>query len=181
MLKLDPGDRELELILLRHELSILRRTVKKPRLRPADRMILAAPASRLPRRTWAGMLVRPETVLGWHRALVPQEMGGVWAPTWSWSTSDRQGLPTVDTAAGQRESVLGYTRIRGELLKLGHVVSATSIRNLMQKHQIPTSSRRSGLSWREFLRAQASTILAIDYFTVVTWTLRRLVRPFSLS
>jgi hypothetical protein len=63
----------------------------------------------------------------------------------------------------------GYLRIRGELLKLGHVVSATSIRNLMQKHRIPTSPRRAGPSWREFLRAQASAIVATDYFTVDTW------------
>jgi len=63
-------DREVELLLLRHELSILRRTVKKPRLNLVDRMILAALARRLPRRAWGGLLVQPETVLGWHRALV---------------------------------------------------------------------------------------------------------------
>jgi transposase InsO family protein len=64
-------------------------------------------------------------------------------------------------------------RIRGELLKLGHVVSATSIRNLMQKHCGPTSQRRSGLSWREFIRAQASAIVATDFFTLDTWNLKR--------
>jgi len=69
-LKLGGGDREVELLLVRHELSVLRRTVKKPRLNAADRMILAALAMKLPRRAWGGLLVRPETVLGWHRALV---------------------------------------------------------------------------------------------------------------
>jgi putative transposase len=181
MLKLDPGDRELELILLRHELSILRRTVKKPRLRPADRMILAALASRLPRRTWARLLVRPETVLGWHRALVRRK----------WAAFGRRrgpGRPRIDEDCRQLILRLakenprwGYVRIRGELLKLGHVVSATSIRNLMQKHRIPTSPRRSGLSWREFLRAQASGILATDYFTVDTWNLRRLYVLFFME
>src|SRR5216684_4426906 len=58
---------ELELLLLRQELSVLRRTVKRPQLNQADRMILAALARRLPRRAWGGSLVRPETVLGWHR------------------------------------------------------------------------------------------------------------------
>jgi putative transposase len=65
-------------------------------------------------------------------------------------------------------------RIRGELIKLGYVVSATSVRNLMHKHGVPTSPRRSCLSWREFLRAQASAIVATDYFTVDTWNLKRL-------
>lgn len=62
-LRLGGSDRDAELLILRHELSVLRRTVKKPRLKPADRMILAALAMRLPRRAWNGLLVRPETVL----------------------------------------------------------------------------------------------------------------------
>ncbi len=75
----------------------------------------------------------------------------------------------------------GYIRIRGELIKLGYVVSATSIRNLMQKHGIPNSPRRSSVSWREFLRAQASAIVATDYFTVDTWNLRRLYVLFFME
>ena len=71
VLRLDGDrDREVELLLLRHELRVLRRAVKKPRLNSADRMILAALARRLPRRALGGLLVRPETVLVWHRALV---------------------------------------------------------------------------------------------------------------
>src|SRR5713101_3716533 len=72
-------------------------------------------------------------------------------------------------------------RIRGELIKLGYVVSATSIRNLMQKHGVPTSSQRSCLSWREFLRAQASAIVATDYFTVDSWNLKRLYVLFFME
>lgn len=75
----------------------------------------------------------------------------------------------------------GYMRIRGELIKLGHVVSATSIRNLLQKHGVPTSPRRSRMSWREFLRAQASAIVATDYFTVDTWNLKRLYVLFFIQ
>ena len=75
----------------------------------------------------------------------------------------------------------GYMCIRGELIKLGYVVSATSIRNLMQKHGVPTSPRRWRLSWREFLRAQASAIVATDYFTVDTWNLKRLYVLFFME
>jgi len=71
--------------------------------------------------------------------------------------------------------------IRGELLKLGYVVSATSIRNLMQKHGVPTSPRRSRLSWREFLRAQAAAIVASYYFTADTWNLKRLYVLFFME
>ena len=175
VLRLDGDrDRDVELLLLRRELSVLRRTVKKPRLNSADRMILAALARRLPRRALGGLLVRPETVLGWHRALVRRK----------WAAFGRRRGPGRPRIGGEcRQLVLrlarenprwGYVRIRGELIKLGYVVSATSIRNLMQKHGVPTSPRRWRLSWREFLRAQASAIVATDYFTVDTWNLKRL-------
>ena len=175
------GERDVELLLLRHELSVLRRTVKKPRLNPVDRMILAALARRLPRRTWRGLLVRPETVLGWHRALVHKK----------WAAFGRRrgpGRPRIDGECRQLILRLasenprwGYMRIRGELLKLGYVVSSTSIRNLMQKHGVPTSPRRSRLSWREFLKAQAAAIVATDYFTVDTWNLKRLYVLFFME
>ncbi len=144
-------------------------------------MILAALARRLPRRAWGGLLVRPETLLGWHRALVRRK----------WAAFGRRrgpGRPRIDGECRQlilrlaRENPRwGYMRIRGELIKLGYVVSATSIRNLMQKHGVPTSSQRSCLSWREFLRAQASAIVATDYFTVDTWNLKRLYVLFFME
>jgi hypothetical protein len=102
----DDRDREVELLLLRRELSILRRTVKKPRLNPVDRMILAALARRLPRRAWGGLLVRPETLLGWHRALVRRK----------WAAFGRRrgpGRPRIDGVlaahllTGMGESPLG--------------------------------------------------------------------------
>ena len=180
-LKLGGGDREVELLLVRHELSVLRRTVKKPRLNAADRMILAALAMKLSRRAWGGLLVRPETVLGWHRALVHRR----------WAAFGRRrgpGRPRIDEECRQLIVRLakenprwGYMRIRGELLKLGFVISASTIRNLLRSYRMPTSPRRSGLSWREFLRAQASGIVATDYFTVDTWNLRRLYVLFFME
>ncbi len=175
------SDRDVELLVLRHELSVLRRTVKKPRLNSGDRMILAALARRLPRQAWGGLLVRPETVLGWHRALVRRK----------WAAFGRRrgpGRPRVDGECRQLILRLakenprwGYMRIRGELIKLGYLVSTTSIRNLMQKHGVPTSPRRWGMSWREFVRAQASAIVATDYFTVDTWNLKRLYVLFFIE
>jgi transposase InsO family protein len=75
----------------------------------------------------------------------------------------------------------GYLRIRWELLKLGYAVSPTAIHNLLRRNGIPTSPHRSKLSWRQFLRAQASAIVAADYFTVETWNLKRLYVLFFIQ
>src|SRR6266704_909134 len=73
LIRLPQAERDAELLLLRHELSVLRRSVKRPRLRMADRPILSALAMRLPRSAWNTLIVRPETVLGWNRALIKRK------------------------------------------------------------------------------------------------------------
>ena len=181
LIRLPQAERDAELLLLRHELSVLRRSIKKPRLRTWDRIILSALAMRLPRSAWGALIVRPETVLGWHRALVRRK----WA---AYGRRHCPGRPCMPAECRQlilrlaRENTQwGYMRIRGELLKLGYVVSATAIRNLLRRHGVPTSPRRSKLSWRQFLRAQASAIVATDYFTVETWNLKRLYVLFFME
>jgi putative transposase len=174
LIRLPQAERDAELVLLRHELGVLRRSVKKPRLRPWDRILLTVLAMRLPRSRWGALIVRPGTILGWHRALVRQK----WA---AYGRRRRPGRPRLPEQC--RELILrlakensgwGYVRIRGELLKLGYSVSSTAIRNLLRRQGVPTSPRRSEMSWRQFLRAQAATIVAADYFTVDIWNLKRL-------
>lgn len=167
------AERDAELLMLRHELSVLRRSVKKPRLRMWDRMILSALAMRLPRSTWGALIVRPETLLGWHRALIRRK----WA---AYSRRRRPGRPRMPEECRQLILRLAkenprwsYVRIQGELFKLGYAISPTAIRNLLRRHRLPTSPHRSKLSWRQFLRTQASAIVAADYFTVETWNLKR--------
>jgi putative transposase len=75
----------------------------------------------------------------------------------------------------------GYQRIRGELLKLGHRVSATTIRSLLRRHGIPPAPRRAGLSWRAFLHAHAAGVLACDFFTVETIRLRTVFVLFFIE
>lgn len=181
LMRLPQAERDAELLLLRHELSVLRRSVKRPRLRMWDRMILSALAIRLPRSTWSTLIVRPETVLGWHRALIRRR----WA---AYGRRGRPGRPRMPEECWQlilrlaRENPRwGYIRIQGELLKLGHVISPTAIRNLLRRYRVPTSPQRSKLSWRRFLRAQASAIVAADYFTVEIWNLKRLYVLFFME
>lgn len=149
------GDRtkELEILVLRHELSILRRQAGRPRFEAHDRLLLAALSRMLPRHSWNVFLVRPETLLRWHRRIV--------ARRWPYPHR-RPGRPPIGREL--REVILrlarenpswGYLRIVGELRKLGIVVSATSVRNILARAGVPPAPQRDSESWRSFLRAMA--------------------------
>jgi transposase len=168
------GDRakELEILVLRHELSILRRQVGRPRFDAHDRVLLAAFSRMLPRRSWAAFSVRPETLLAWHRRLVARR----------WTCPHRRpGRPPISRDVrelilrlARENSSWGYLRIAGELRKLGIVVSASSVRNILTRAGLPPAPRRDAQSWRSFLRSHRESILACDFFTVDTVWLRRL-------
>jgi hypothetical protein len=158
--------KELEILLLRPELAILRRQPRRARLGVVDRALLAALARALPRSAWTTLSVRPATPLRWHRELVRRH----------WTYPHRRlGRPRLD----RRMQVLvvrlarenpgwGYRRIVGELQALGICVSATSVRTILLRHGLPPAPQRHGLSWRSFLRRQAATTLACDFSTVET-------------
>jgi hypothetical protein len=163
--------KDIELIVLRHELEVLRRQVVRPKLRPVDRALLAAAASELPRSLRDTRLVTPRTLLRWHRALVRRK--------WR-QTSARRGRPPLTVEV--QELVLrlarenprwGYRRICGELGKLGFRASPTSVRRLLPGAKLGPAPRRTGPGSPEFLRAQAASIVACDFFTVETVLLRR--------
>ena len=166
-------DPEAELLLLRHQLRVVRRQVKRPQLNTADRTIMAALSQRMSRAALVGMLVQPETVLGWHRELVRRR----------WAAFGRRrgpGRPGLD--AELQKLILqiakdnprwGCVRVRGELLKLGHLVSATAIRKLLRRNRIGPAPLRSRQIWKAFLRAQASAIVLTDFLSVDTVFLKR--------
>jgi putative transposase len=173
------GSKELEIVVLRHELSILRRQTKRPQLREADRALLAALSRALPRRSWSVFVVSPRTLLRWHQRLI--------ARRWTYP-STRIGRPTVDSEVEQlvlrfarENSSWGYQRIVGELAGLGYVVSANSVRAILLRHGLPRAPERDELSWRQFLRQQATSILACDFLTIETVTLKRIYVLFFVS
>jgi putative transposase len=164
--------KELEILVLRHELAILRRQVARPKLTPRDRLLLATLSRVLPRRSWPVFFVTPETLLRWHRRLV--------ARRWTYPHR-RPGRPPLGSDV--RELILrlarengswGYVRIVGELRKLGIEVSATLVRNVLKAAGLTPAPQRDRLDWRSFLRQHAAATLACDFLTVETVLLRRL-------
>jgi len=172
--------KDIELLVLRHQVKVLQRQVKRPRLRRLDRLRLAAASRAMPRGLWSSFVVRPETLLRWHRELVRR--------TWTYKRRARPGRPPIDLEVsalivrlGRENPRGGYQRIRGELVKLGIRVSATTVRTILLRHGLDPAPRRTGPTWTEFLRSQASGILAFDSSTVQTVALKTLYVLFFIE
>jgi transposase InsO family protein len=171
--------KELEIVVLRHELAVLRRQVSRPRLRPSDRAFLAAASRLLPKARGRAFFVAPDTVLAWHRRLIAQH--------WTYP-GQRPGRPQVSREV--RELVLrlarenrrwGYQRIAGELRGLGVQLSPSSVRRVLATAGLGPAGARNGPSWRQFIRSQADSMIACDFFTVDTIRLRRIYVLFFIE
>jgi transposase len=171
-------DKDVEILALRHQITILERQLGKtrPRFFPADRMFLAALLHRLPREALSRfrLLVKPDTVLRWHRDLLARRQAARCRP-------GRPGRPR--TVRSIRRLVLrlamenpswGYRRIHGELLVLGIKVAASTVWEVLQQAGIDPAPERTSTTWASFLCSQASALLACDFFETDTLTGARL-------
>ncbi|MDQ3764769.1 MAG: integrase core domain-containing protein [Actinomycetota bacterium] len=169
-----------EILVLRHEVAVLRRQVQRPRLSWADRAVFAALTRLLSRACRLQRIVTPATVLRWHRNLVTRR----------WTQPRRRRTGGRSTASELRQLVLrlasenptwGYRRIHGELAGLGYQLAPSTVWSILKRAGIDPAPRRSGPSWRQFLAAQAHGILATDFFCVDTLLLQRLYVLFVVE
>jgi transposase InsO family protein len=174
-----PGSKELEILVLRHERSILRRQARRPQMRDADRLFLTALSRAHPRHVWSAFSVSPRTLLRWHKRLV--------ARRWTYGHR-RPGRPAIgrDVQAlvlslARENPTWGYRRIVGELRGLGVSIAPSSVRAILIRHRLPPAPQRDGASWRQFLRQNSATMLACDFFTVETVWLTRIYVLFFVS
>ena len=169
--------KDLEIVVLRHQLAVLQRTAKPPKLNDRDRSLLAAIARVLPRSRHQGWLVTPDTLLRWHRRLI--------ARRWTQPTR-RPGRPsttgeirTLVIRMARQNPTWGYRRITGEFARLGHTIAASSVWNILKAAGIEPAPTRSTVSWTALLRSQAGA--ACDFATVDTALGRRFYLLFFID
>jgi putative transposase len=173
-------EKEIEILLLRHQLQVLERQVARPKLTQADRALLAAFSRVLPRQAWkTSLLVTPATLLRWHRELV--------ARRWTYPHR-RRGRPATQVEV--RELVVrlarenpgwGYRRIQGELVGLGVKLAASTVWTILKEAGIEPAPKRLQTSWAKFLRQQAASILECDFLTVDTLFRKRFYVLFFIE
>jgi putative transposase len=191
VLRMTDDEKDLEIMLLRQQLRIVeRKQVRGPQIPRWQKVPLAALAVRVKDKASNARevlaesvrLFKPDTLVGWHRAIVRRK--------WTFKQARKRGRPPVDSdlegwilQVARDNPTLGYEKLEGELRKLGFDVGATTIRTVLLRHGVPPAPERGrqGSSWRTFLNHYKEQFLACDFFTVETLTLQTLYVLFFIE
>ncbi len=176
LLPMSDREKDIEILALRHQLLVLQRQVGKPAFTDTDRAVLAGLLHHLPmdklRRLL--LLVRPDTVLRWHRDLLRRRRAATCAPKRRGRPPTVRSIRALVLRLARENSSWGYRRIHGELAALGIKVAASTIWEILREHGIPPAPERQGTTWADFLHGQAEALLACDLFEARTLTGARL-------
>jgi transposase InsO family protein len=170
--------KDIEILALRHQITALECQLGKtrPRFLPSDRAFLAALLLRLPRDVLGRfrLLVRPETVLRWHRDLLARRHAARSRPKSPGRPRTVRSIRLLVLRLARENPSWGYRRIHGELLVLGIKVAASTVWEILQQAGIDPAPERTTATWASFLRSQAEALLACGFFETVTLTGARL-------
>ena len=174
LLPMSDRDKDTEILALRHQITVLERQLgtNRPRFSPADRAFLAALLHRLPKGILGRfrLLVRPDTVLRWHRDLLARHHAARSRPKRPGRPRTVRSIRLLVLRLAQENPCWGYRRIHGELLVLGIKTAASTVWEILQHAGIDPAPDRSSTTWASFLRSQAGALLACDFFETVTVT-----------
>jgi transposase InsO family protein len=169
-------NKDIEILMLRHQLGVLQRQIDKPRLAPLDRAFLAALLHRLPRLhlRQLHLIVSPDTVLRWHRDLLRRRHAKASRPKRPGRPSTRRSIQALVLRLARENPNWGYRRIHDELAVLGIKVAPSTVWEILKTNGVEPAPERDRQTWAAFLRGQAHAILAADFFETRTLTGARL-------
>ncbi|MEV0132574.1 integrase core domain-containing protein [Dactylosporangium sp. NPDC050688] len=176
LLPMSDRDKDIEILALRHQLLVLQRQVGKPTFTNADRAVLAGLLHHLPVKKLQQLLllVRPDTILRWHRDLLKRRHAATCVPKRRGRPPTVRSIRTLVLRLASENASWGYRRIHGELAALGIKVAASTVWEILKEHGIPPAPERQSTTWAAFLRSQAEALLACDLFETRTLTGARL-------
>jgi transposase InsO family protein len=174
LLPVSDRDKDAEILALRHQIAVLERQLHGERIQftKADRALLAALLHQLPRDMLrrVRLLVRPETVLRWHRDLIARRHARNSRPKRAGRPPTIRSIRRLVLRMARENTSWGYRRIHGELLVLGVTLAASTVWEILKDAGIDPAPQRTGTTWATFLHSQAQTILAADFFEATTLT-----------